>query len=41
VDHVSLRVDLQIILTTLKTVLKREGISGSGQATMEAFNGNN
>lgn len=41
VDHLSLRVDIKIIyLTTLK-VLKRDGISEEGQATMEAFNGHN
>jgi hypothetical protein len=34
-------VDIKIIyLTTLK-VLKRDGISEEGQATMEAFNGHN
>lgn len=41
VDHLSLWVDIRIIyLTTLK-VLKRDGISEEGQATMEAFNGHN
>lgn len=41
VDHLSLWVDIKIIyLTTLK-VLKRDGISEEGQATMEAFNGHN
>ena len=41
VDHLSLWVDTKIIyLTTLK-VLKRDGISEEGQATMEAFNGHN
>ena len=41
VDHVSLWVDLKIIFLTIKKVLIREGINGAGQATMEAFNGNN
>ena len=41
VDHVSLRTDLSVILTTIKTVLHREGISQQGQATMEPFNGHN
>ena len=41
VDHLSLWVDIKIIyLTTLK-VLKRDGISEEGQATMEAFDGHN
>jgi len=41
VDHLSLCVDIKVIyLTTLK-VLKRDGISEEGQATMEAFNGHN
>jgi sugar transferase EpsL len=37
VDHVSLRLDLQIIALTLWTALRREGISQAGQATMEEF----
>lgn len=41
VDHISLKVDLTIIFKTIKGVLKREGISQEGQATMEAFNGQN
>lgn len=41
VDNVSFKVDLSIILLTIKKVLHREGISQQGQATMEAFNGNN
>ena len=41
VDHVSLGTDLNVILTTIKTVLHREGISQQGQATMEPFNGHN
>lgn len=41
VDHVSLKTDVLIILTTIKTVLHREGISQQGKATMDAFNGNN
>ena len=35
VDHVSLRVDLEVVFLTIKKVLKREGISQEGQATME------
>ena len=41
VDHVSLRVDLEVVFLTIKKVLKREGIAQEGQATMEMFNGNN
>lgn len=41
VDHLSFLVDVKVILLTLKGVLKREGISQEGQATMEAFNGHN
>ena len=37
VDHLSLRLDLQIIALTLWKSLRREGISQAGQATMEEF----
>lgn len=37
VDHLSLRLDLQIIALTLWKALRREGISQAGQATMEEF----
>jgi lipopolysaccharide/colanic/teichoic acid biosynthesis glycosyltransferase len=40
VDNWSLRLDLKIILLTLIKVLKREGISQEGSATMEKFRGN-
>ncbi len=39
VDHVSFIGDCKIILETIKTVLKREGISGDGEATMKEFMG--
>jgi lipopolysaccharide/colanic/teichoic acid biosynthesis glycosyltransferase len=39
VDHRSLRLDLRILLMTLKKVFAREGISQEGQATMERFAG--
>jgi sugar transferase EpsL len=39
VDHWSLLLDLKIIALTLLKVLKREGISQPGQATMEEFVG--
>ena len=41
VDHVSLKTDLIVIILTVRGVLKREGISQEGQATMSAFNGQN
>ena len=41
VDHCSLWTDLQVIFITIKKVLVRDGISAEGQATMDAFNGNN
>ena len=41
VDHVSLKTDLKIIGITFKKLVKPEGITQDGQATMEAFNGNN
>jgi lipopolysaccharide/colanic/teichoic acid biosynthesis glycosyltransferase len=39
VDHQSLWLDLRIIALTVLKVLKREGISQPGQATMEEFMG--
>lgn len=41
VDNISFLIDCKVILTTIKKVLKRDGISAEGQATMEAFKGNN
>ena len=41
VDHVSLMTDLKVIWITIMKVLKRDGISQEGNATMEAFNGRN
>lgn len=41
VDHVSLMTDLKVIAITFKKLVKPEGISQSGHATMEAFNGRN
>ena len=40
-DHVSLMTDLKVIWITIMKVLKRDGISQEGNATMEAFNGHN
>ncbi|OBW42121.1 Undecaprenyl phosphate N,N'-diacetylbacillosamine 1-phosphate transferase [Chryseobacterium sp. MOF25P] len=41
VDHISFTTDLKVFFTTFKKVFKSEGISQEGQATAEAFNGNN
>ena len=41
VDHISFATDLKVFFTTFKKVFKSEGISQEGQATAEAFNGNN
>jgi lipopolysaccharide/colanic/teichoic acid biosynthesis glycosyltransferase len=40
VDHWSLALDFKILALTLVKVLKREGISQEGKATMEKFKGN-
>lgn len=39
VDHVTFLGDWKIIVQTIRTVLKREGISSETSATMEAFQG--
>lgn len=39
VDHITFLGDWKIIFETVKTVLKREGISASGEATMTEFMG--
>ena len=39
VDHASLALDLRILLLTFKQVLVREGISASGEATIQEFMG--
>ncbi|MCD1116487.1 sugar transferase [Chryseobacterium turcicum] len=41
VDHVSFMTDMKVFFTTFKKVFKSEGVSQEGQATAEAFNGNN
>ena len=40
VEHISLWEDIKIIFKTIGKVLKREGISQQGNATMEYFKGN-
>lgn len=39
VDSRSLVLDARVLLRTVKTVLRREGISGEGSATMQEFRG--
>ncbi len=39
VDHITFKGDVKIILDTVRTVLKREGISGNESATMTEFMG--
>ena len=39
VDHITFLGDWKIIFATIKTVLKRDGISAAGEATMEEFMG--
>lgn len=39
VDHITFLGDCRIILDTVRTVLKHEGISAAGEATMEEFMG--
>ena len=41
VDHISFIGDWKITFRTIKTVLKREGISSSSSVTMEPFRGSN
>ena len=40
VDHQSFWLDLRIVLITILKVLRREGISAAGEATMAPFTGN-
>ncbi|WP_274572451.1 sugar transferase [Neisseria leonii] len=39
IDHFSYRLDLKILLLTVKTVWRRDGISAEGNATMPPFTG--
>ena len=41
VDHRSMLLDCKILLLTVVSVLKKEGISQKGEATMEKFKGDN
>lgn len=40
VDHLSLSLDIKILLKTIEKVFKREGINSETNATMDPFNGN-
>ncbi|GAB6278077.1 MAG: sugar transferase [Lentimicrobium sp.] len=40
VDHLSLSLDIKILLKTVEKVFKREGINSQDSATMEPFKGN-
>ena len=40
VDNVSLSLDLEILLKTIRKVIKREGVSSDTSVTMEPFKGN-
>jgi lipopolysaccharide/colanic/teichoic acid biosynthesis glycosyltransferase len=40
VDHANLRLDFRILWLTLLKVVKRDGISAEGEATMKPFTGN-
>lgn len=39
VDHLTFKTDYGVFIDTIKSVLKREGISGGGEATMSEFMG--
>ena len=39
VDHISFKTDVQILIDTVMVVLKRDGISAEGSATIEEFKG--
>lgn len=39
VEHISFLLDVKIFFQTIKTVFKRDGISGADSATMEVFTG--
>ena len=41
VDHLSMATDIKVVLLTLSSVIKREGISGEGCATAKDFDGKN
>lgn len=40
VDHQSIRLDVKILILTIKKVILREGISAEGESTMPKFTGN-
>ncbi len=40
VDHISFVTDIRVLVDTIKTVIKREGVSSEASVTMEEFMGN-
>lgn len=40
VDHASFRLDMRIVLLTIRKVVSGDGVSADGQATMQPFTGN-
>jgi hypothetical protein len=40
IDHWSIWLDIRILIRTLVKVLRMDGISGRGHATMEPYRGN-
>ncbi len=41
VDHCTFLTDVKVVLSTLRSIVKREGISSATSSTMEPFTGNN
>lgn len=41
VQHIGLAMDMKVFFMTVEKVFRRDGINEQGQATMEAFDGNN
>jgi lipopolysaccharide/colanic/teichoic acid biosynthesis glycosyltransferase len=39
VDHATLRLDLRILLLTLRTIVRRDGVAADGHVTMREFMG--
>jgi hypothetical protein len=40
VDNISFRLDLKIVLLTIKKIIIKEGINSADSATINPFNGN-
>lgn len=41
VDHVSLRTDMKVVLTTIRKVIRRDDVTSEGEATTHPFDGTN